>query len=326
MEKTIVIKLGGSCNLHCKHCHCLKAEYDYNPDIIKYIKDNSYKQITFCGGEPTMYFELIKKIVEALNKDYVYKLVTNGTLLTNEMVDFFNIYNFHVGMSYDGNNHSRDNSFLGRYRKVTKINKNGIAVLYSKDNEDFDKLDNDVYWLRRDWDIGKSDNYWVNFCHQTKIAPNTEITKELAKKYCQFLGIKLEFEFKDYISKGRVIDKDMPILPTAFKKWVQKKYERGVACCRESSHALSINGDFLLCPYGDIKVGDIYTGIDWDLVESYIPERCKNCPQWESCHNTCIANITENECYIAKVMHKHFYKLMAKYNVTYDELEEKIRW
>ena len=33
----------------------------------------------------------------------------------------------------------------------------------------------------------------------------------------------------------------------------------------------------LFCtPYGHIKIGDIYNGIDWNLVNSYKPERCKN--------------------------------------------------
>lgn len=325
-NKSLVIKLGGQCNLKCKHCHCLRTNYIFNPKIIGYIQNNGYKQITFCGGEPTMYFETIKQIVEKLGVNYIYKLVTNSTLLTNEMVDFFNQYNFYVGMSFDGNNHSRDNSFLGRYRKIAKIKNNGIAVLYSNDNKEIDKLDNDVYWLRQDWNIGNSDNYWLNFCHQTNIAPNSEITKELAQEYCRFIAIKLEFEFKDYIQKDRVLTKDMPIIVNSFKKWIRHKNERGISCCRENNHALTISGDFLLCPYGDITVGDIYTGIDWNKVESYIPERCKNCPQWESCMNTCIANITENECYISKVMYKHFYKLMAKYNVTYEELDEKIRF
>ena len=106
---------------------------------------------------------------------------------------------------------------------------------------------------------------------------------------------------------------------------IRKRNIRGVRCCNENKVSLAINGDFLLCPYDDIVVGNIYEGIDWDKVESYIPERCKNCPLWESCMNTCIANITENECYISKVLHKHFYKLMDKYGYTYEQLEELIK-
>ena len=325
-NKSIIIKLGGNCNLNCKHCHCLKTTYCFNEDIIKYIKSNTFQRVTFCGGEPLMYFDTIKHIVEQLGNNYTYKFVTNATLLNQDMVDFFNQYRFHVGMSYDGENHSRDDKFIADWGLMSKINFNGLSVLYSKDNDNVSLLDEEIKRLHYNWNINGSENYWLNFCHQTNIAPNDEITKEVAQNYCQFMAIKLEFEFKDYIRKGKIVDKDMPVLSNAFKKWIKRKNERGVACCREGLVNLAVNGDFLLCPYGDIKVGDIYTGVDWNLVESYIPERCKNCSQWGSCHNTCIANITDNECYISKVMYKHFYKLMAKYNVTYEELESKINF
>lgn len=323
-QKTIVIRLGNSCNLKCFGCHCCNINFKYNPDIINYIKNNQVVNVFFSGGEPLLYFDIIKLIIQELKSTVSYKLVTNATLLTEEMVDFFNDNNVKVIVSYNGENSKRDNSLFVRYDLVGKIKNNDLAILLEQ-GKDILELTKEVKALRNAYNLAHADSwyFWFNAYHQTKDG-NIIISKDYFKLYCYYLGTKLELEFLDY-AKTRKWGY-YPLIGNSFNKWVRRNEYRGLKCCHENNITLAINGDFLLCPYGDIKVGDIYTGIDWDLVESYIPERCKNCPQWESCHNTCIANITENECYIAKVMHKHFYKLMAKYNVTYDELEEKIRW
>ena len=168
-------------------------------------------------------------------------------------------------------------------------------------------------------DINKSGIFWFNFPHQTKINPNSEITKELAKKYCILIGRFLELNFL----YNTINDSVLSII---FNKYIRKKNIKGVRCFSENKISLAINGDFLLCPYDDeCIVGNIYTGIDWDKVESYIPPHCKECEIWQSCMNSCIMNITDNECYISKVIYKHFYKLMYKYGFNYEYLEKHIK-
>lgn len=316
-KKILILKLGGACNLNCKHCHCSQVNYEYNPKIINYIKENNFDRITFCGGEPTLYYDTIKQIVEQLPNTLEYKLVTNATKLNNDMVNFFNQHNFTIVASYDGENDSRDRHLIPNWKVFSRIKNKSIATLYSESNQDIIKLTNEVNRLLKHIGDTQANSMWLNFPHQTVVNENKESNRELAKLYCTIIGQRIECDFIKFKAGNK---KGLNVLGMAFKKWVKLKTTRGVACCNENIHSLTIDGRFLLCPYGQEYVGDLTTNIDFDKVESYIPNRCKSCSLWNVCNNSCIANITDTECYIAKILHRHFMKLMTKYNITYEDL------
>lgn len=324
-KKTLVLKLGGQCNLNCKYCHCKRVSFEFNKDIFPYIEREGFDTIVFSGGEPLLYWKYIKLTLETLGKEKTYKIVTNATLLTQEIVEYFNKYNVHVGISYDGDNKSRDFKYLPKFFLAKGLKNKSLVTLFSNDNcDNIDLLQYQTQRIKEKYSFSKETSYWFNFVHQTKLANNNKVTRELAKKYCQTLARELELDFIKFFRRKYNIS-DCGVLILTFNKWIRKSKDRGVKCCRESVIPMTIDGKFLLCPYDEQYVGDIYTGIDWNKVESYIPDRCKGCQLWESCMNTCIANITENECYISKVIYKHFYKLMDKYGVDYNFMENRIK-
>lgn len=56
--------------------------------------DSEKIAIAFYGGEPTLEFDLIKKIVTYANslfkgKEILYRMTTNATLFADEMIEFF---------------------------------------------------------------------------------------------------------------------------------------------------------------------------------------------------------------------------------------------
>ena len=67
-------------------------------------------QITFFGGEPTLNFDLIKKVVAYCNeevaprhnKSFIFELITNGILLSGEIADFVSEHDFLLFVSLDG--------------------------------------------------------------------------------------------------------------------------------------------------------------------------------------------------------------------------------
>ena len=114
------IVLTETCNLACAECfatknkQCLKT---MNKETLFRLLDYSFqfgkdKQLTYCffGGEPLIKFDLIKeavnKIETAVEENLIqcplYTITTNGTILTEEIIRFFNKYKFRVGMSIDG--------------------------------------------------------------------------------------------------------------------------------------------------------------------------------------------------------------------------------
>lgn len=138
---TVFIMLGFSCNFRCKYC--LQHEDKkmiitdtYNPDIIDFLRDIARKQmdilnIHFFGGEPLLYFNVIKQFVSELSTENVhFSIITNGSLITKEVVDFFNDNDFHVTISWDGQNSSlsRGVDVFTKNRENIFSLKNGFSV------------------------------------------------------------------------------------------------------------------------------------------------------------------------------------------------------
>jgi uncharacterized protein len=110
------------CNLKCKYCYgennesnqrqklmtfeVAKQSVDY---LIKRSGNRPNLQVTFFGGEPTLNFEGIRKVVSYckevgsdLGKEFVFELITNGTLLDKEKSDFLLDNDFLLFVSIDG--------------------------------------------------------------------------------------------------------------------------------------------------------------------------------------------------------------------------------
>lgn len=114
---TVYIMLGFSCNFSCRHCIQEATDHqdftmhnDITATVVNYIKHlinirpTYYPKlkIMFWGGEPLIYINKIKNIINILGRTVDYSLVTNGSLLTEELVEFINTNNIHVALSYDG--------------------------------------------------------------------------------------------------------------------------------------------------------------------------------------------------------------------------------
>ena len=97
------------CNLHCKYCFRDKCDIhklpDFTPEMIEYIKSRSPKNcfiFTITGGEPLLHFNKVKEIFALVNKDIHKKIITNGTLLTQDIVDYVNENQIELQISHDG--------------------------------------------------------------------------------------------------------------------------------------------------------------------------------------------------------------------------------
>lgn len=125
-----------NCNLQCQYCFVDKESKCFSKsDIVqlgKFIKHDCEKnvEIQFFGGEPLLYFNIIKKCVQYLSdvcKEFniSYIITTNGTLINREIATFFKKYDFSVFVSIDGDkeihNSYRKNKYgIGSYNDVIK--------------------------------------------------------------------------------------------------------------------------------------------------------------------------------------------------------------
>lgn len=133
--KQMIISCAEECNLQCKYCFADKGHYNQDEhrimeyeDYVKlldFIKTLDYGLGSIClfGGEPLLGFKSIKIFIADLKEYYEEKgydmpklgIVTNGTLITREIADFFDEYNFIVSISIDGDKKNNDLNRIFKY-------------------------------------------------------------------------------------------------------------------------------------------------------------------------------------------------------------------
>ncbi len=134
---SVTLNVASVCNLDCIYCWNKGGIYGRN--VSKRLMDretaiaaidlavaNGFPEgnilVDFYGGEPLLNFEVVRaamehcKRIEKESKDkrtFSYKVTTNGTLLTEEMIDFFGTMGISLGISIDGTKkvHDRNRPF-----------------------------------------------------------------------------------------------------------------------------------------------------------------------------------------------------------------------
>ena len=128
--KRLYLLMGTACNMHCRHCiqtPVKEKESKFNCkftdkrvlNIVDHyvhfcVNDNLSKNrnpyIMFLwGGEPLLYWDFIKDLVVQLtekhnilqNRNFRFKITTNGLLLDKDKINFINKYQIITSFSYD---------------------------------------------------------------------------------------------------------------------------------------------------------------------------------------------------------------------------------
>lgn len=120
---TISLHLTKACNLSCSYCIELinKSGYHSNQKnemswdtatnwIDFHLNSRRNPHFTFTGGEALLRFDFIKDLVEYIkrnaaqrNRRYRISVITNGTLLNRERVNFLKKYSINLCISFDMN-------------------------------------------------------------------------------------------------------------------------------------------------------------------------------------------------------------------------------
>ena len=105
----LCIPFGLQCNLHCKYCYrdiCRKyipthATSDFL-DYVSSLPKDTYAIIA-SGGEPLCNWQEVMKVFESAPVHIHKKIMTNGSLLNKDIVNYINDNDIEVHLSYDGN-------------------------------------------------------------------------------------------------------------------------------------------------------------------------------------------------------------------------------
>jgi len=112
--RVLKISLGLSCNYECSYCNqrfVPHADASHPDDIEPFINQltdsliESPERIEFWGGEPLVYWKTLKPLAERLRGLYPhakFSLITNGSLLDAQKIEWIDQMGFSVGLSHDG--------------------------------------------------------------------------------------------------------------------------------------------------------------------------------------------------------------------------------
>lgn len=142
---TLCLHIAHDCNLRCEYCYADAGSFGGNrmlmsSEVMMKAVDFAFSNsgdtkelsIGFFGGEPLLNFKLIceavrysKECAEKFDKKVDFRLTTNATLLTPNVMDFINKENFSLLFSIDGpkNIHDRMRKFksgMGSHYNVLK--------------------------------------------------------------------------------------------------------------------------------------------------------------------------------------------------------------
>ena len=181
------------CNLACSYCYASEGEYNHPGvmsenvgkkaiDFLFAHTQDDHVSISFFGGGPLINIELIKILVEYANqialqndKHISYAVTTNGTLISEDIANFFKANNFYVSFSVDGTQvkhdlHRISKSGVGSYDNSVKnihlLGKNHISLRATStpENDDYVEIAEALYNQRKtDFYIGEAMN-----CFQTE--------------------------------------------------------------------------------------------------------------------------------------------------------------
>lgn len=120
--RRLQLLMAEGCNLGCRYCYQWRNGTNQKRTLMPWsIARNSVDyliwrsggrndlQITFFGGEPLLNYPMIQRVVEycraletVTKKRFTFELITNGTLLTKNVVDFLVKHRFLLFISLDG--------------------------------------------------------------------------------------------------------------------------------------------------------------------------------------------------------------------------------
>ena len=288
------------CNLNCSYCYEKAYRNDDNMTIEYAVKviifiENHLKQmhanecyIQFHGGEPLLNIEVIKYIVDALRRNvevkYMFSLTTNGTLINNDIIDYFSTVFSEISVSIDGDRftHSQNRVFLDGessfdiviQNSINIANRMPIRVRMTITPDSVSLLSKNVIFLLSagfDSIVPILDYYCDGWDNTSMMRFRTEL--DIIRKY--MIENNIDLNKVAYISKRLM-----------FRKLI--KCNGGF-----QNLAINTNGDIYPCSFivgdRDEIIGNASDGIDWECVSRYqcileaFIEECKGCKLYDGC-------------------------------------------
>lgn len=323
--KTLKIQLGLSCNYSCEYCsqRFVPHSDSTNPNDIKPFMDNlpnwfdggvdgkgSGVRVEFWGGEPFVYWKTFKPLAEAIKEKYPNirpSVITNGSLLDEEKVDWLDKMGFLVGFSHDGPGQSirgpdpfeDEKSAAGIYALFRVLGHERVSVnsMLHKDNSSRIAI---IEWMKDKLGEG------VRVGEGTFIDPYDEGGLEMSAPSGEWM---VQFARNSFNEMDRHGIDSMSIVPDKVHRFInsvingERAESIGQKCGMDDPRniAVDLNGNVLTCqnvsassvaPNGlSHKIGNVNNLSEVSLnTSTHWSERkdCSSCPVLQLCAGGCM--------------------------------------
>lgn len=298
----LVLQVTKDCNFKCRYClftrknnidRCHeKTEMSWeiakkSIDILfSHSADADSVSIAFYGGEPLLNFELIQKVVAYANdifqsKKIHYSMTINGSLLSQEVIDFLIEQEIHVGISLDG-----PLAIQNKHRKFYNSGGDTFNIVYNnvcrlrQTNPDY--FNNHVTFQpvrMQDEDI----NVVQNFFDDMDLLPNTVFIRAASTEGIDYIYSGYELVNKEHPANLSDIEKMDSILANN-NRFTDCWHHAGP--CVPGVRKLFVDTNGYLYPCEKVletsanKIGDVFSGFNLMKIKEILN----------------VGKLTENEC------------------------------
>ena len=328
---TLKIQLGLKCNYSCSYClqssELPDANVTSNSDTRSFIDSISKwltvppKRIEFWGGEPFVYWSKLKILVPELRNMFPkaeFLIITNGSLLDEEKIQFICDYDILIGMSHDGPQQKyrgpdpfRDEKTFATIKSLMDRRPGKVSfniVLHAK-NYDLEAIYN---WfdekfpnpnLTLEGIVSTYDDYTLkNIGQFTKQQYNELVNNvfyELTVKRTRFKSLSMKLD--SFIESLR---QQIPI----------NMLHQRCGMDKEDMIAVDLQGNVMTCQNtgskGNHKIGSVYDYENIKLDTSThlsFREECTHCPVVQLCKGGCM--YLQNDYFTQSCWNEYYYNL-----------------
>lgn len=353
----LILGLTENCNLRCKYCifsgnyeemrtHTFKRmekdiaiksvqKYiDYIEEWKQYAPDKQ-PVISFYGGEPLLRFDLIKDVISYVQETgfkTMFSMTTNGTLLTDSIIEFLVTHNIMVSISLDGSKeiHDKNRVFAndlgsfdvvyGNIRKLlAEIKRQGKdhilpTMILSCYDDDTDMVAMNEFFVQEK-ELLKCMGGRISKVLDTQVESDSSINNN---SMSQLLD-----EYLNEITSGssKAHSAEMFFKERLFGSSLKVSYNRNInpyagnyssllgnACIPGSRIFVAVDGTFHMCEKISYQfpIGNCEDGLDFEKIvgivekwSSKFTEHCKKCPYQSIC-GLCYASCTVGDNFDVK--------------------------
>jgi len=326
---TLKIQMGLSCNYSCDYCsqkfverqpETSKKDIDSfmkKLEVLEFDEEKGLK-IEFWGGEPFVYWKTMKPLAELIIDKFsswerkpILSVITNGSILSDEIIDWLLMNNFQVAISHDGpgqpvrgpdpfDDPEQKERLLGFYRMMKRL---GKVISFNPMMNAKNKSRKEVY----EWFVNLTGDEYVTLGEGGIVDAYDEegITNSLITKQEHFEYRRTAFA--DVFTTGGKIGFTLPLDKThQFTRSVlthRKAKFLDQKCGMDSEHALAVDlrGNVMTCQnvssLETSKNGESHHGGNLDDYENVSiksathwsnRKECSGCPVLHICKGACM--------------------------------------